>query len=224
MQYPAFKNMIIEDDQASVQIRIRKRIEWTTYAFMVFAFAFVFFMAYLIGWAEQNNESAQGNFFLIMKIIVYGAGTIMLGGMLFETLKREVVELDRFHLILKQRITGFDVMTDKYEWREVEDLKLAPTPQKGWRKVESISDNWNKNSEFTNDFRKVYPTIAFSCKQKGGSMIGSMLHSFNADESAVEESQMNSDNVQTVTFAVGITPGEAKYVIDLIHKKGFGNL
>jgi len=224
MQYPAFKNMLIDDDHASVHIRIRKHYEWTTVAFMIFALAFVFLLTYLIGWAEQNPERGEGNFFPIMKIIVYGVGTIMLGGMLFEILKREIIELDRYHLILKQRMIGFDVVTDKYEWREVDNMKLAPVPQKGWRKVESHADHWQKKTVYSNDFRRVYPTIEFSYKLKGGNVLGLVLHSLHTDASNVEEKQETNETEQTVTFAVGITPGEAKYVVDLIHKKGFGNM
>lgn len=112
----------------------------------------------------------------------------MLVGAALEVLKREWVIVDSPFLMLGSNIFGFRFSEKRYLLKEIIGLELSNPPVRGWRKVETYEDAWQKKVDYSNDFRKVYPTIHF---------------------------QYNGNDV---SFANGLSPDEAKMVIEIISK------
>jgi hypothetical protein len=184
-----YKNITIVETRGILQINLMKRYEWSTYAFLLFTFGFIFVMLYLLGIAEEQKEGDPGYFFIIMKLIFYGVGSILFFATIYETLKRESIEIDDRKLMLINKVYNFTVTSKKYDLKEINNIQPAPPPTRGWQLVDNYDGSMNKWRVYSNDFRKVYPTIIFDYEN------------------------------ELVAFANGLLPEESLRVIELIKTK-----
>lgn len=188
MQTNVSENLTITENRDSVHIRIRKKYELALLAFFAFAFVFFYVVLFVLLPIARENQESESNTLLIVEVLFYFIGSIMLVGATLEVLKREWVIIDSTHLSLGSNIFGFRFSEKRYLLKEITGLELSNPPVRGWRKVETYEDAWQKKVDYSNDFRKVYPTIHF---------------------------QYNGNDV---SFANGLSPDEAKKVIEIIWK------
>ncbi len=188
MQTHHTKNLTITENRDSVHIKIRKKYELALLAFFAFAFVFFYVVLFVLLPIARENQESESNTLLIVEVLFYFVGSIMLVGAALEVLKREWVIVDSPFLMLGSNIFGFRFSEKRYLLKEIIGLELSNPPVRGWRKVETYEDAWQKKVDYSDDFRKVYPTIHF---------------------------QYNGNDV---SFANGLSPDEAKMVIEIISK------
>jgi len=188
MQTNHTKNLNITENRDSIHIKIRKKYELALLAFFAFAFVFFYVVLFVLLPIARENQESESNTLLIVEVLFYFVGSIMLVGAFVEVLKREWVIVDSSFLLFGSNIFGFRFSEKRYLLKEISSLKLANPPLRGWRKVETYEDAWQKKVNYSNDFRKVYPTIHF---------------------------QYNGNDV---SFANGLSPDEAKLLIEIIEK------
>lgn len=188
MQTNVSENLTITENRDSVHIKIRKKYELALLAFFAFAFVFFYVVLFVLLPIARENQESESNTLLIVEVLFYFVGSIMLAGAALEVLKREWVIVDSPFLMLGSNIFGFRFSEKRYLLKEIIGLELSNPPVRGWRKVETYEDAWQKKVDYSNDFRKVYPTIHF---------------------------QYNGNDV---SFANGLSPDEAKMVIEIISK------
>ena len=211
-----FDRITFLDNGWSQTIRIKKKYEWAMIAFFVFIIVFILGMLYLLRIAEAGQEERSDNFFLIMNLIIKGIGSILFVAMVYELLKREVIELVPGYLVLKYKVAGFDTSVKKYDRALIHDIALAPAPEKGWKQTDSYSDSSRSTRTYSNDTRKVYPTVQFTYKKPIKSALGDIISAFptkNKEELGLSEEPVN---YPTVAFANGLDPVEANFLIQLI--------
>lgn len=188
MQTYHTKNLTITESRDTIHIKIRKKYELALLAFFAFAFVFFFVVLFVLLPIARENQESESNTLLIVEVLFYFVGSIMLVGAALEVLKREWVIVDSPFLMLGSNIFGFRFSEKRYLLKEIVGLELANPPVRGWRKLEIYEDAWQKKVDYSNDLRKVYPTIHF---------------------------QHNGDEIY---FASGLSPDEAKMVIEIISK------
>jgi hypothetical protein len=183
-------NVLIKENQARVvQLEIRKKYDPVMYLFFMIALVFIYVMAFiLIPMARENNPSSSNNVLNSILMLCYLVGGVMLVGAVHEILKREWIKIRNNHLIIESCIFNWTVSKDSYQLNSVKNLKPLQPPGKGWKIVEKYEDADRKYTTWSNDMRKVYPSICFQCKGK------------------------------EVSFAHGLTHEEALVVIDIIKK------
>lgn len=186
MQANLSKNLIIREHRDSIHIKIRKKYELALLAFFAFAFVFFYVVLFVLLPIARENQDTESNTLLIVEVLFYFVGSIMLIGAIIEVLKREWIIIDGSILLLGSSIFGHRFSEKRYLLKEVSNLELAKPPVRGWRKEEAYEDAWQKKVVYSNDFRKVYPAIHF---------------------------QYNGNDV---SFANGLSPDEAKMVIEVI--------
>ena len=184
-----YKNIKVTTDGLVLQIHIRKHHERALQIFLVFAFAVIALFIYLLRVVETNADGSNPIFFVIMRLIFYGVGGIMFLAMVYEAIKLEVVEINRYNLILRDSFLNHPINERQYELKRIRDIKLAPTPSNKWKTTDKYADSSQSWQSISKDTRKVYPTIQFE------------------------------HNGEIIMLANGLTPNEAQVVIGLILKK-----
>lgn len=182
----------ISDDGWTMTVAIKRKYEWATILFFVFIIVFLTGMIYLLNIAETQSENESGSFFLIMSLIFKGIGSILIIGMIHELLKREFIELTPNELAIKEKVLYKVTFSRKYDWNLIHHLQEAPPPVRGWKLADNYKSTFHSRKTYSNDFRKVYPTVRFEY------------------------------NREFVDFANGLSAEEAKYLINLIKGKNYG--
>jgi hypothetical protein len=183
------QNIKITREENKTHIAIRKRYELALYGFLLFAFVFIVVVLFsLIPLAQANNPDSESNVLGIIQALFYIVGSIMFIGTVHELLKREWLEISKSELILGYSIVGKSTVSDRYSLKQLTDLQLAPLPKKGWKVSERYKDSTRQWTHYSNDIRRVYPTIIFQYKG------------------------------EEVSFANGLKPEEANEVITIIKK------
>jgi hypothetical protein len=183
------QNIRITCEDNKTNIAIRKKYELALYVFLLFAFVFiVVVLFYLIPLAQENNPNTESNVLAIIQALFYIVGSIMFIGTVHELLKREWIEINQHELILGNTVLGHRSSGTHYFLKNVHDINMASPPVRGWRVEEEYKDanRWRKS--YSNDIRKVYPTISFQ---------------YEGEE---------------ILFANGLKPEEANEVISIIKK------
>ncbi len=116
-------------------------------------------MLYLLNFIEET--SANQNFRIIFKSIMYGVGSIMFVGFIYELFKKEQIIITRYQLIHTYILMGINVKKSYYEWEKISELTLAPVPNKEWHKTEDYSDFSRTKKTYTKEFTKSYPVLQF---------------------------------------------------------------
>jgi hypothetical protein len=181
------QNIIITHEDNKTCIAIRKKYEPALYLFLLFAFVFILvLLIYLLPLAQENNPHTESNALEIIEALFYIVGSILFIGAVREFLKREWIKINNSELILGYSIMGKHFESGRYPIKQIKELQLAPPPQKGWKVTQRYKDSFRHMTEYSNDIRKVYPTIRF--KYKG----------------------------EEISFANGLNPEEANEVISVI--------
>ncbi|MBN1951871.1 MAG: hypothetical protein JW801_11780 [Bacteroidales bacterium] len=115
-------------------------------------------------------------------------GSILFVAAVHEFLKHEWIEINNRELIIGNTIFGYRTSATKYLLKNISDCQLAIPPVRGWRVEEEYKDAYRWKKSYSNDIRKIYPTISFQYKSK------------------------------EVVFANGLKHEEANEVINLIKK------
>lgn len=185
------KNCRITSDGWNWKVDIKKKYEKSMLLYFVFMTGFIYGMLYLIHVVKDQKEPESANFFLVMNLIFISIGSILTIAMIYELLKSEVIVFNPDNFMLKEKVLGLSIVNRKYEWYNIKNVGEAPPPQRGWRVTRHYNNAFHYNKEYTNDIRKVYPTLQFLYKDR------------------------------TIQCANGLDPDETKKLIDLIRRNDY---
>lgn len=179
----------VTTDGLTVQIIFPRRIERAPILFVLSAFVIIALFLYLLKIAETNADTDNPSFFIIMKLIFYGIGSILFSAMIYESVKREVIVVNRYNLIIKYSFLNFFLFERLYELKHIKDIRLADTPTHKEKTIEKYDDSFHRWHTYSSNSTKANPTIQFEYKG------------------------------EIVPFATSLTSAEAQVVIGLISKK-----
>lgn len=182
-------NLNITTTGLTLQIIVPRRIERALILFLVAVFSIITLFLYLLGITETNADTENPSFFLIMKLIFYGIGSILFTAMIYETIKREVIVVNRYSLILKNSFLNVTLNERFYKLKHITDIRFTHTPANKRKNTEKYNDRFHRWHTYSPNNTKISPTIQF--KYKG----------------------------EIVLFATGLTYVEAQIIIDLVAKK-----
>lgn len=208
----------ITKSELKTTIKIRKKYDWKVYAFLLFVFGFIFGLLYLLGIAKEQLDGEPGSFYVIFPVILVGIGGVLFLAMIYETLKRESIESDKYYLTLINKVLGFPFSSRKYDRTRIRHLQLAPLPEKGWKQTDAYSDKWHSGRTYTYGSGSANPTLQFEYKGEGYKMVSEFLGTLSKAEYGQRNTNA-SDEVQTVTFAWGLSPAEAQQLLEILLSK-----
>jgi hypothetical protein len=160
------QNIKITREDDKTHIAMRKKYELALYGFLLFAFVFiVVVLFYIIPLARENNPYSESNALGIIQALFYIVGSIMFIGTVHELLKREWIEISKSELILGNTVLGRRSSGTRYLLKNIHEIKMASPPVRGWRVEDEYNDAFHWEKTYSNDNRKIYPTICF--KHKG---------------------------------------------------------
>jgi hypothetical protein len=210
------KRLSIVNDGSTMKINIKRKYDWISTVFFLFSMTFIGGMLYLVNNLENFNDSVTPGFIPIMNTIVGSIGLVMLLGMITYLLKHESIEINKYQLILKDRILSREVNIKHFDLKDIKDLQIATPPEKGWKKTAEYNNTWHKQTTYNNDFRKVYPTIQFLYNQTKPYFLPELMKTVTNSEVKEKTENEEKQEWQTIRFGNGLSNEEALYIIELI--------
>lgn len=211
----------VTNNGSTIEINIKRKVEGLMIFFFVFSITFIAGLLYFTNNLENFNDSITPGFIPVMNTIVGSIGIILFLGMIAELLKHESIEIKASQLILKNKILGREVNIQKFDCKGIKDLQMATPPEKGWKKTAEYNDTWHKQTTYSNDFRKVYPTIHFLYKQTKPYFLPELMKTVTNSEVKEKTENEEKQEWQTIRFGNGLSTEEALYIIELIKNPQF---
>lgn len=215
------KRLSIVNDGSTMKINIKRKYDWISTVFFLFSMTFIGGMLYLVNNLENFNDSVTQGFIPIMNTIVGSIGLVMLLGMITDLLKHESIEINKYQLILKDRILSREVNIKHFDLKDIKDLQIATPPEKGWKKTAEYNNTLHKQTTYNNDFRKVYPTIQFLYNQTKPYFLPELMKTVTNSEVKEKTENEEKQEWQTIRFGNGLSNEEALYIIELIKNPQF---
>ncbi len=215
------KRLSIVNDGSTMKINIKRKYDWISTVFFLFSMTFIGGMLYLVNNLENFNDSVTQGFIPIMNTIVGSIGLVMLLGMITDLLKHESIEINKYQLILKDRILSREVNIKHFDLKDIKDLQIATPPEKGWKKTAEYNNTLHKQTTYNNDFRKVYPTIQFLYNQTKPYFLPELMKTVTNSEVKEKTENEEKQEWQTIRFGNGLSNEEVLYIIELIKNPQF---